>query len=80
MAAVGAEEFLLAVDVEDFDLGVGGGAEEEVGGVWEEADGGDGFRAVLPGVYEFLGVERAIDLDLLVRRMHHVRSAHVIGL
>ena len=54
VASVGAEEFAVVVDVPDFDFGVGGGGEEEVAGIREEAEGGNGFGVRSPGVDVFL--------------------------
>ena len=55
VAGVGAEELAVVVDVPDLDFAVCGGGEEEVAGVGEEAEGGDGFGVGFPDMDLFLG-------------------------
>ena len=80
VAGVGTKELAVAVDVEDFDFGVVAAGEEEVGGGGEEADDGNGFGAVVPGVDELFGVEAALGgVVVVVGGGMHVGATLVVG-
>ena len=83
---VGAQEGAVVVHVPELDFAVGGGGEQEVAGVGEEAEGGDGFRVRFPGVdvflgdVVFLGAGLLSQIDIEVLGDMHVRSALVVKL
>lgn len=74
------------VHIPDLGLAVSSRGEEEVAGLREEAERGDGLGVRLPCVDEFLGdvvLDAAygfLEIDIQILRDVHVRSAQVVVL
>ena len=85
MARVRAQQLPLVVDIPYLDGVVGAGGEEQVAGVGEEAQGGDGFSTViLPGMYQLLGDKVGdashflAQVDIEILRNMHISTSLVI--